>query len=421
MRKLVKAGMKSGSVSVPASKSIAHRYFICAALSRQVTAIRCNGISGDLDATLRCLQALGARIERDADSMVFVTPLCDTKDDTKRQLYCGESGSTLRFLLPVTAALGIPAAFHMEGRLAQRPLEELVTQLSLHGANIRKEGDILHCDGRVRGGEYVLPGNVSSQFISGLLLALPLLDEDSSLRITHKTESKPYIAMTERILAEAGIRYQKTEDGYLILGGQRYSLPDSLTVERDWSAAAFFLTMGAFSREGITINGMNAESCQGDREFVHLLMNCGADISVRKQADGVSYTVKRSELRPFEMNASDTPDLVPAAAILAAGAVGDSRIYGAERLSYKESNRLQTTAALIRKLGGQAEEMTDGVVIHGTGRLNGGDADAAGDHRIAMAAAAAACLCDRDVTITGAECVDKSYPAFFTDLYHLGG
>ena len=240
MNQTILPGPRTGRVTVPASKSYAHRFFIAAALSRAPVTIHCRGVCGDIRATLSCLQALGADTREIAPETYEVAPLLAPRRKPCI-LPCRESGATLRFLLPLVGALGINAVFHREGRLPQRPLEPLLAELVRHGMSATADGCDLHCQGQLRSGDYVLPGDVSSQFVSALLLALPLLPGDSTLTLTSAPESAPYIAMTEEVLAAAGISLYRTGSRYRIPGGQRYRLPSPLTVEGDWSAAAFFL------------------------------------------------------------------------------------------------------------------------------------------------------------------------------------
>ena len=408
------SGALRGTVAIPASKSQAHRLLICAALGAHPVTLRCDGLSRDIEATVACLRGLGAEIAV-ADNVLRVTPIAKTA--AASTLRCGESGSTLRFLLPVAAALGADAAFEMEGRLPQRPLAPLDEQLTAHGAKLSREGDILRCCGQLRAGEYPLPGNISSQYISGLLFALPLLEGDSVLHVTGKVESAAYIAMTEDALRLSGITFYKEGQTYRIPGAQRYCLPRQLQVEGDWSNAAFFLCAGAFSPEGVTVTGLNLSSSQGDRAVVDILRRFGAEVT--ESADSV--TVKGGTLHGITVDATPIPDLIPVLSVVAAAAEGESRITGAARLRLKESDRLQTTAQLLTALGGEVTELPDGLVIRGTAQLRGGSADACNDHRIAMSAAVAACICRGSVTVEGAECVAKSYPRFWEDYSKLKG
>ena len=413
MNKRLSPGERWGCVRIPASKSQAHRLLILAALGRKETRIVCDGISKDIAATIACLNALGAQIQEE-ESCLKVQPIRQIPAGVCL-LPCGESGSTLRFLLPVVGALGASAVFLREGRLPQRPLAPLDRELREHGVTLRSEGAALHVSGQLLAGDYTLPGNVSSQYISGLLMALPFLEGDSRLLVTGNVESAAYITMTEDALRLAGVRVPKENWEYVIPGGQRASMPGQLTVEGDWSNAAFFLTLGALSPKGMKIMGMNPESHQGDRAVLELLRGFGALVETGE--DGV--LVRRGALRGQVIDAAPIPDLIPVLSVLAAGAEGETRIVNAGRLRLKESDRLKTTAALLRDLGGTVEELEDGLVIHGRGSLRGGAVDSAGDHRIAMSAAVASCLCREPVELSDGDCVAKSYPGFWDDFETL--
>ena len=410
-------GERSGRVKIPASKSQAHRLLICAALGEKETLIECDGLSADIRSTAACLNALGADIRPNADeSALWVSPIVKVPRDLCH-LPCGESGSTLRFLLPVCGALGADAVFHMEGRLPQRPLAPLDAQLTAHGMELRQEGDLLFCSGKLEAGDYELPGNVSSQYISGLLMALPLLSRDSRLAVTGSIESAAYITMTEDALGLSNIAFIKENNSYSIPGSQRCRLPEQLRVEGDFSNAAFFLSMGALSPEGIEVTGLNPASHQGDKAGVDILRSFGAEI---RETEG-GYFVRRSRLHGLTIDAKPIPDLIPVLSVVAAMAQGETRIINAGRLRLKESDRLSSTAALIRALGGDVEELEDGLVIRGKARLSGGSVDSWGDHRIAMAAATAACGCTGPVELSGAQAVNKSYPRFWEDFEKLTG
>ena len=415
MNRTILPGERSGAVTVPASKSQAHRLLICAALGEKRVKLRCSGISRDIAATAACLNALGAEIDVGGDA-ILVSPIQKVPEGLCR-LPCGESGSTLRFLLPVAGALGAEAVFLREGRLPERPLSPLDRELTAHGMTIRSEDAELYCSGRLQSGEYTLPGDVSSQFVSGLLMALPRLEGNSAVTITGKLESAAYVTMTEDALIRSGIFFARQGQLYGIPGGQKYTLPDELTVEGDWSGAAFFLCMGALSRQGITVRGLNLISSQGDRAVLNILRSLGAEVTL--PGDGVC--VRRGTLRGREIDASPVPDLIPALCVTAAAAEGETRIVNAARLRLKESDRLAGTAAMINALGGEAEELPDGLLIRGKASLRGGTVDPRGDHRIAMAAAAAAGICRESVVIPDSECAAKSYPRFWEDLEALKG
>ena len=412
MTRTVAPGPRAGVIQIPASKSQAHRMLICAALSREPSRLILDGFSADIEATMQCMEALGARCEETANGL-SVTPVgvCPAQ----ARLDVGESGSTLRFLLPVLGALGVQAEIRMHGRLPERPLSPLWEVLEAHGMRLQQDGTILHTDGQLIAGDYSLPGNVSSQFISGLLFALPLLGGNSTLTVTGALQSARYVSMTEQALAEAGILTKKDGPVWQIGGGQRYASPAVQTVEGDWSNAAFFLCMGALSATGVTVTGLNSTSLQADRAVTEILVRFGAELTVSEDA----VTVRRGVLHGITLDAGPIPDLVPVVSCLAALCDGETRVENAARLRLKESDRLQTTAALLSALGGSVRELPDGLIISGRGRLSGGTADACGDHRIAMSAAMAACGCEGPVTVSGSECVAKSYPAFWEDFASL--
>lgn len=413
MTRTIIPGPRSGRIRIPASKSQAHRILICAAMSQGETDVICDGISKDIAATIGCMSALGAEIERKG-SGIHIRPTAGTGDGICHML-CGESGSTLRFLLPVAGALGANAVFHMEGRLPERPLDPLDSELRRHGMTITKNGALLECSGQLRGGEFTLPGNVSSQYISGLLMALPLLSDDSVLHVLEPVESGDYIAMTEDVLRLSGIRFEKSGNDYTMSGRQQYVFPEEVSVEGDYSSAAFFLCMGALSEEGVAVNGLNPSSSQGDRRIIPLLSEFGAEVAV----NGGEVSVRRGKLRGIAIDASMIPDLIPTLSAVAAAAEGETRVINASRLRLKESDRLSTTSRMLTALGADVTETEDGLIIRGKPSLTGGTADSFGDHRIAMSAAVAACVCSGPATIAGAECTAKSYPGFWDDLDSL--
>ena len=393
MTRIIEPGARRGEVRAPASKSQAHRYLICAALTEHPVRVENAGESQDIRATRECLSAL-----------------LNTDGGTRR-LDCGESGTTLRFLLPLTGALGADAEFMLRGRLPERPIEPLARELCAHGMSIKRRGNILRCSGALRPGVFTLPGNVSSQFISGLLMALPMLPGDSTLNITGQLQSAPYVAMTLEALRLSRISVTETADSYHIPGGQSYAAPEIMTVEGDWSNAAPFLCMGAMSRGGVAVTGLNPESVQGDRAIVRILRELGAAVDVRD--DRVS--ICRGVLHGATIDAAMIPDIIPALAAPAAAADGETKIINAGRLRLKESDRLGGTARLLRALGADARIDGDSLIICGRPELAGGTAETGSDHRMAMAAAVAACACRGAVTVSDPDCVNKSYPGFWDD------
>jgi 3-phosphoshikimate 1-carboxyvinyltransferase len=405
-----------GTVRAVASKSQAHRLLIAAALSSSATRVACSETSDDIDATVRCLTALGAAIDY-ADGVFNVTPIARPVTGA-RQLDCGESGSTLRFMLPVGCALGADATYHMSGRLPSRPLSPLYDELISHGCALSAQGiNPIHAGGQLEAGRFTIPGNISSQYISGLLLALPLLKDDSVIQITGPVESKPYIDMTLAVTKAFGVEVLGGDSSYRVRGRQKYHAPGDVNVEGDWSNAAFWLCMGALTPQGVTVTNLDDRSLQGDRGVLDILRRLGARVEVSQQ----NVTISRGKLSGITIDVSDTPDLVPVVAAVAAAAEGRTVIRNAQRLRIKESDRLQSITAALTALGADVTETRDGLIINGKDRLQGGTVDAAGDHRIAMACAVAAAVCDGPVFIQGAEAVNKSYPAFFQDYAALGG
>lgn len=415
MKRTIIPGARTGRVRIPASKSQAHRLLICAALGEEKTEVVCDGISADIAATAKCLSALGAKIE-EMETGFLVSPIKKVPEG-RCELYCGESGSTLRFLLPIVGALGVQAAFHREGRLPQRPLAPLDSVLTAHGMTLSEDGDLLLCSGQLQAGNYEIAGNVSSQYISGLLMALPRLAGESRLTVTGTLESAAYVAMTEDALRLSSVELSKNGASYAIPGGQRFRLPARTAVEGDWSNAAFFLCMGALAKEGVRVEGLNLKSSQGDRGVLDVLRAFGAAVSEEENA----VTVRRGTLRGVTVDASPIPDLIPVLSVVASVAAGETRVENAYRLRLKESDRLQSTANLLRALGGRVEEKEDGLVITGVLVLHGGETQTQNDHRLAMSAAVAACAAMGEVTVDNDACVAKSYPRFWEDYGSLKG
>ena len=382
----------SGSLAAPPSKSHAHRLMTAMFLAgREIPEAMCT--SDDLTATRRCLCAL-----RSGEA-----------------LDCGESGTTLRFLLPVAAALGVKVRFEGHGRLPERPMSELVRALRENGAVISSDTLPISLSGKLHAGTFCVPGNISSQFISGLLFALPLLGGDSEIVISGKRESAGYIEMTLDVLRAFSIDINRTENGFTIKGNQQYTAPADCTVQGDWSNAAFFLCMSALG-SNIKITGLDMSCSQSDRAVTDILKKFGAEVT---DADG-TVTVCGGKLHGQRIDISPCPDLFPALAVTACAAEGDTVFFNAGRLRIKESDRIAAVEAMIKSLGGSAESTRDTLTVHGGG-LQGGEVDSFNDHRIVMAAATAACVCKEPIMIRGAQAVNKSYPTFFKDYTELGG
>ena len=415
MDRIIKHGPRHGAVRAPVSKSALHRLMICASLSGRGSAIECGELPGDAEATLRCLAALGAGYAYDGKTL-RIDPI--VKDAPLRaELHCGESAATLRFMLPLCGVLGTEGIFYTEGRLGERPLDGLISELEAHGMRIEREMGSLRCSGSLAAGDWSVPGDVSSQFVSALLLALPHLSGDSTLRVTGRIESAGYIAMTERTLRQSSVRFEREGATYRIPGGQLCELPRTLAAEGDWSGAAPFLAMGALSQKGLCVTGLDASSPQPDRGMSEILRDFGAEVFISPGR----AEVRQGGPHGCVIDASQRPDLVPSLAALAALSQGETRIINASRLRLKESDRLECSAAMLRALGADIEPTRDALIIRGRAALRGGETEAFSDHRIAMAAAVAACGCENDVILHGAECVSKSFPRFWDELDTLGG
>ncbi len=395
----------SGGIDGIASKSFAHRALICAALAKKKSRIRINTSSEDIEATVDCLRNLGADIEQDGD-IYTVAPISTAFEHAK--INCRESGSTIRFLLPVICALGTETEIIASGRLPERPLSPLKEELIRMGAEI-SDSFPLNVSGKIGCGEYSLRGDVSSQFITGLLMALSFMEGESRINLIPPVQSRPYIDITLRVLEKFGADIKEENNVFYIKGGSLRGC--DFTVEADWSNAAFWLC------SGVEVRNLNPDSVQGDKAITDVLTAMGAKIT--ETENGFSADV--SSLHGCRVDASQTPDAVPVIAAIAATASGETVIYNAERLRLKESDRIETTASMLRSLGAEVDTADDGLIIKGRSSLSGGETDSFGDHRIAMAAAVAAQKCKNPVIITNAQAVSKSYPSFFEDYNSLGG
>ncbi len=409
------SGTLSGTVVLPASKSQAHRLLICSALSGEKGRLECSSLNDDIEITVSCLNALGADI-RYENNFFDIVPI--DRPVPGAVLQCIESGSTLRFLLPVAAVLGADAVFDGHWRLAGRPLSPLYEQIKSHGVALSAAGCFpLTCKGRLTGGSYSMVGNVSSQFISGLLFALPLAKEDSHLQITGPVESRSYIDMTVNALETFGIVVNRTENGFFIPGGQTYRKPGNLMVEGDWSAAAFWLAAGVIGSGKIHCKGLDyRNSLQGDRAMADLLRKMGARI----EETGEGLSVFPSELHGINADCADIPDLVPALSVAAACAGGTSVFHNISRLRLKESDRVGAICDMLGKFGISTEASENTLTVIG-GKPRRAVIDSRADHRIAMSAAIMATVAEGESIIECAGCVAKSYPAFFNDYIKLGG
>ena len=371
----------SGIVNAIPSKSQAHRLLICAAFADGPTTLICPETNDDIQATAICLNALGADIRR-SDSGYEIIPVKSIPNEAL--LDCGESGSTLRFLLPIVGALGVDATFRMGGRLPSRPLSPLWEELERMGCRLSRPAEnTIRCQGKLIAGDYFIDGDISSQFISGLLFAAALIDGKSQITVTGNLESKPYVDLTKQALQ--------------IFQAPDFHTPGYVTVEGDWSNSAFFLAAQQLG-SAVTVTNLQTDSLQGDRMVATLLpqLNKHCEIDVR-----------------------DIPDLVPILSVVAAAQNG-AVFTDIHRLRLKESDRVESVIHMIKNIGGKAEADENTLTVYGTG-LKGGTVDSMNDHRIAMSAAIASTVCTDPVTIHGAQCVSKSYPHFWEEFSRLGG
>lgn len=408
----------TGRVQIPPSKSAAHRALICAALSGEPCTVSPIDTSADMFATLNGIRGMGRKVDF-ANGVVCVEP---GETPQAACVDCGESGSTLRFLIPIFAALGISAEFIGRGRLPQRPIGVYTEMLPQHGVTVETAGGLpLKISGRLTSGDFRLPGNISSQFITGLLFALPLLEGDSTITLTTSLESKGYIDLTIEVLRGFGIRVEETEMGWLIPGGQTYHAAQ-YTVEGDWSQAAFFLSAAAIGGGPVMLSGLRMDSMQGDKACVELWKQYGLEIREENgllTAENPNVNQEYRGLHGISIDAAQIPDMVPALAVTAAFAEGETVIYNAERLRIKECDRLSAMEEALTAIGAEVRATRDSLIIHGKPHLAGGRADGKNDHRIPMSLAAAGCDCT--VTVTDAQSIRKSYPGFYRDFTAIGG
>ena len=400
----------TGAVDSVPSKSVAHRAIICALLSKSVCEISPIDMSDDMKATINAAVAFGA--EYKYHNRVLVIDSRNAFNASVAKIDCYESGSTMRFITAVAATMGITTEFIGHGRLPERPMTDFYDLFKSHGAVLSSDHLPLTSSGKLKPGVYEIGGNVSSQYITGLLLALATLDGDSEIVLTTPLQSEGYVDITIDVQRKFGVIIDKTGKGYRIKGGQQYCA-DKFNVEGDWSQAAFFLCAGAVCGD-LKVNNLYLDSLQGDREIFNILRRMGADIA--EEADGIRC--KKSTLAGAELDVSQVPDLVPAIAMAAAFANTKTRIYNAERLRIKESDRIKSTCAALESFGCKTEEFSDGFYIMPS-ELHSGTVDCANDHRIAMAySMMSSRLGGR---INGCECVKKSYPDFYADFEKIGG
>lgn len=405
----------NGTVSAPPSKSCMHRTLICAAAADRPTKIITASYSEDTKATIECLSSLGAKIEYTQDGLT-VYPI--EKQSEGCVLNCRESGSTLRFMLPFAAALGQKCTLVGAQRLGQRPLLPLCDVLNKNGVTTSYGENFLplEIDGKLPGNIFEIPGNISSQFITGLLLALGVTG-GGEIKATTPIKSGPYIDITIGIMKKFGVTVEKTVNGYVVPKGQNFTSPDVFEIEGDWSNGAFWLVAGAIgSEKGVMCTSLCEDTLQGDSRVANILGQMGADIARDKNR----VTVKKSQLKAITVDCADIPDIVPILCVAATKADGTTVFKNIQRLRDKESDRVRTTVDMIQALGGKIDFDDDNIYVTGC-PLTEGEITSANDHRIAMSGAIASLVCKGNVTIDIAEAVNKSYPDFYEKFTMLGG
>ena len=416
-------GKLKGKIQVPSSKSQTHRAILCAAMADGVSKIRNVVLSEDIQATIEAAKAFGAELsktptDRNGKLSDLVVSGNGFLEKRKKMIDCGESGSTLRFSIPLALTTGEEFSFTGRGKLPARPMGDYYRIFKDKGIPYETDGGKLPLTvkGKLKAGTYSLEGNVSSQFVTGLLLALPLSDGPSEIVLKSPLESGTYVDITLAIQEKFGIKVKREGYKSFFIEKQGYH-PADVEMEGDYSQAAFWMVAGLIG-ERVELEGMKMDSVQGDRAAVGLLRRMGG--SLRESA--TSITADPSSMKSIEMDASNCPDIVPIMAVAAALAEGTTIIRNAERLRFKESDRLKATREELGKLGAKIVETRDGLLVHGVKALKGGvKVWSHNDHRIAMALAVASTLCQEPVVIEGMDAIRKSYPEFANDFKELGG
>jgi 3-phosphoshikimate 1-carboxyvinyltransferase len=407
-----------GVVSAPPSKAYTHRTLIAASLSNGTSKISNPLVSDDTQATLEAVKALGAETElHETYCTIHGQETLRTPD---HPIDCRESGSTLRFMIPVAALAQGPSKFLFGASFERRPvapLLESLRELGVESAVQRNGSSVMVSGGGIRGGKTSIRGDISSQFISGLLFACPKAKEDTEISVTTKLESKGYVEMTLEVLVKHGFEGAVTPDlSSLWIPSNQVYRPCDHTVPGDFSSAAFLLAAAAVTSSKVTVNRLAYQTSQGDRAILGILQDMGAAVKIGDD----SVDVTGGPLVGVDIDAKNIPDLVPVCTVLACYAEGTSEIYNAKRLRYKESDRLGSIYTELKKMGADITIKEDGLTVRGKGAMHGATVNPHNDHRIAMACAVAALGARGETKIQDAECINKSYPQFFSDLRVLG-
>lgn len=415
MKRVMQPSTIEGSLRIPSSKSVSHRALICAALSPGASRVSGIDDSRDLRATREAMEALGASFADLGDGVWEVTGV---RGHTESALIdCGESGSTLRFMIPIAALLADRAEFIGEGRLPERPIQTILNVFDQAGTTYTYEGRLPLVTERFQlPATFSLDGSISSQFFTGFLLAAPIANAELNLGIEGKLESEPYVELTREVMKAFGVNITRTDYGYFLPAGQGYKSVD-FHVEGDYSQAAFWIVAGLIGRKSLCLRGLKKNSTQGDRAILSITKEMGGNW----EWSGDDLIVHPSETCGRTIDVQDIPDLVPILSVLAALSEGETRIVNAARLRIKESDRLESTADVLTKLGAKVEVEAEGLVIQGGAGFTGGSVDAWNDHRIAMMVAIASTRASGQVELTGSQAVQKSYPHFWEEFQRVGG
>lgn len=397
----------------PCSKSYAQRALAVALLAKGKSVLRNMDFCNDTLSALNCIKMLGAKAERTDEHTIVVEGGLKPQGNL---LSVGESGLSARLFTPIASLCSEPIVISGEGTLLYRPMDMMIQPLRALGVDVRDGGGRLPIEvcGPIAGGEIAVDGSVSSQFITGLLLALPLAEQDTVINVS-KAVSKPYLDMTIDIASHFGVAIEHNDYEQFYVAGRQCYTPTTYSIEGDWSAAAMLLVAGAVAGE-VTVGNISMLSKQADVAVCRALVAAGAELT----SEHDTITAAHRPLHGFEFDATNCPDLFPALATLAAAAEGESRIKGTHRLEHKESNRAEAIRTEFGRLGIEVDLSEDDIMIIRGGTIRGGvEVDSHGDHRMAMTLAVAGLISERGVTITGAECVAKSYPEFFETIEGL--
>lgn len=414
---VIESAELGGVVAAPPSKSLSHRVMIAAALSEGDSTIDGMKESVDIRATKTCLETLGAKIELvDQRMTVKGSGRPEVLNDTT--MFCEESGSTLRFMIPIAALSGQFVSFEGKGKLKTRPIDPYFDVFEKSDITYEYDNALpLKIKGKLKSGDYELPGHISSQFVTGLLMSLPLLEGNSKLTMTSKLESRDYVDLTIDVMRAFGVEVVNNDyESFEVKGNQKYESRE-VTVEGDYSQMAFWAVAGTIGTHPITIENASPNSSQGDARIFDIIVDMGG----RVEYGDNKITVYPTKTSNIEINVSEIPDLVPILAVLGSMSEGQMRIVGGERVRLKESDRLKAIATELNKVGGNVSETPDGLIVNGVAALSGGSVEGWNDHRIVMAMAIAAINCTGPLSIEGWKAINKSYPEFFKDYQDLGG